>query len=197
MEEIAQEDLNPRQRGTLVETLGSVLFHGGTALGNVPGLLKQVLETQAWRTFETSTHEIVSYDRFESFATTPPSRGLGASIDLIRRIVSADLEALDMLDQTLQNPASLHTALYNVEGISSAPTGGTTQVLRRLRKDRPDLHARVLGGELSPHAAMVEAGFRQETVSVPISDLQRTAQRLKRHLDKQQLHELAQLLSEE
>jgi transcriptional regulator with XRE-family HTH domain len=34
--------------------------------------------------------------------------------------------------------------------------------LRRLRKDRPDFIARVLAGELSPHAAMVEAGLRKK-----------------------------------
>src|SRR5262245_6274034 len=28
--------------------------------------------------------------------------------------------------------------------------------LARLRKDRPDIHARVLAGELSPHAGMIE-----------------------------------------
>ena len=35
--------------------------------------------------------------------------------------------------------------------------------LRRLRKDRPDIHARVLAGELSPHAGMIEAGFRKRS----------------------------------
>lgn len=38
----------------------------------------------------------------------------------------------------------------------------------KLRKDRPDLHAQVLAGELSPHAAMVEAGFRKRTITVPL-----------------------------
>jgi hypothetical protein len=31
--------------------------------------------------------------------------------------------------------------------------------LRRLRDHRADLQARVLAGELSPHRAMIEAGF--------------------------------------
>jgi hypothetical protein len=34
--------------------------------------------------------------------------------------------------------------------------------LRRLRRGRPDIHARVLAGELSPHAGMIEAGFRKK-----------------------------------
>ena len=43
------------------------------------------------------------------------------------------------------------------------PSGNSRAAfLRRLRKDRPDLHARVLAGELSPHAGMIEAGFRKK-----------------------------------
>jgi hypothetical protein len=34
--------------------------------------------------------------------------------------------------------------------------------MRRLRKDRPDLHARVLTGELTANGGMVEAGFRKK-----------------------------------
>ena len=36
---------------------------------------------------------------------------------------------------------------------------------RRLRKDRPDIHARVLAGEISAHAGMIEAGFRKKPPS--------------------------------
>ena len=37
--------------------------------------------------------------------------------------------------------------------------------IRRLRKDRPDIHARVLGGEISAHAGMIEAKFRKKRPS--------------------------------
>jgi len=44
---------------------------------------------------------------------------------------------------------------------SGRPTGTSrAYALRRLREQRPDIHARVLAGEISPHAGMVEAGFR-------------------------------------
>ena len=43
------------------------------------------------------------------------------------------------------------------------PSGNSRAAfLRRLRKGRPDIHARVLAGELSPHAGMIEAGFRKK-----------------------------------
>jgi hypothetical protein len=42
------------------------------------------------------------------------------------------------------------------------PSGNSRAAfLRRLREGRPDIHARVLAGELSPHAGMIGAGFRK------------------------------------
>lgn len=49
----------------------------------------------------------------------------------------------------------------------TAPTGtSTAAALRRLRKHRPDLHAAVLAGRMTAHAAMVAAGFRPKTITV-------------------------------
>lgn len=189
------EELNPRQRGTLVEALGSAVFHGGSALGDVPALLKRVLETGAWREFETPTHEVVRYDRFAAFVTTSPTRGLGASVDLIRRIVGDDLAALSLLDTALQNPVGTNQHVDNVNTLDERPSGNASEsALRRLRKDRPDLHSRVLAGELSPHAAMVEAGFRRPTMTVPLDDMQSLASTLVRRLTPTQRAELATAL---
>jgi hypothetical protein len=56
--------------------------------------------------------------------------------------------------------------VYNGSGdvhISKRPAGNSTAAfLRRLRKDRPDIHIRVLAGEISAHAGMIEAGFRKK-----------------------------------
>lgn len=97
-----------------------------------------------------------------------------------------DPEAVDLLDRALQNPPSAHIAFDNVQG--TAPTGTSADAaLRRLRKDRPDLHARVLARELSPHAAMVEAGFRPRTITAPVDDMAKLADALKRHLTPEQI----------
>lgn len=44
--------------------------------------------------------------------------------------------------------------------------------LQRLERERPDLHERVRSGELSAHAAMVEAGFRKRSVVLSPDPLQ-------------------------
>jgi hypothetical protein len=50
---------------------------------------------------------------------------------------------------------------------SERPSGNSRAAfLRRLRKDRPDIHARVLAGEMTPHAGMTEAGFRKSRLRI-------------------------------
>jgi hypothetical protein len=61
---------------------------------------------------------------------------------------------------------------YNVMISSEQETyqgNGRAYALRRLRdphKGRPDIHARVLAGELSPHQGMLEAGFRHQPTPI-------------------------------
>lgn len=179
----------------LVEALGSALRRGGNALEDVPGLLKRLLEEESWREFVTPRGELVRHERFVDFVTTPPTQGIGASVDLVRRIVGSDTEALDLLDQALQNAPHVHAPQSDVDISNVRPTG-TTQAaaLRRLRKDAPSLHAEVLAGRLSAHAAMVEAGFRPKTISVPVSRPESIAAALRKHLGPDDLARLVALL---
>lgn len=188
---------SPKGNAVLVEALGSALRRGGSALENVPDLLKRVLEEESWREFVTPRGELVQHARFVDFVTTAPTQGIGASVDLVRRIVGSDTEALDLLDQALENPTGRPTGSVDVSN-ASRPTG-TTQAaaLRRLRKDAPSLHGEVLAGRLSAHAAMVEAGFRPKTVSVPISRPDSIAAALRRHLSSDDIARLIKLLLDE
>jgi len=87
----------------------------------------------------------VQFSSFSEFVTTPPLEGLGATLDQLRGICRSDPEALDAVDQATQNAEGRPEKTFdNVQGFQ-APTGNTSAAaLRRLRKDRPDLHARVL-----------------------------------------------------
>jgi hypothetical protein len=79
-----------------------------------------------------------------------PLPGLGTDVATVKRIVRDDPEALDMLDKALQKQDGRPETFDNIQGLEPAPTGTSRQqALRRLRKDRPDLHARVGGFEMS------------------------------------------------
>jgi hypothetical protein len=60
-------------------------------------------------------------------------------------------------------PKTVYNANANVHN-SGRPSGNSAAAaLRRLERQRPDLLDRVLAGELSAHAAMIEAGFRKRS----------------------------------
>lgn len=191
---------NLKKNANLVEALGSSLRSGDHGLKAVPGLVKRVLAEEAWRSFVTQRGELVEYDHFEEFVATPPLKGLGASIDLVRTLVRDDPVALDLFDQATQRPAHLKaTAMRDdVDDIHVRPAGTSREAgLRRLRKDRPDLHAEVLAGALSTHAAMVKAGFWRKKITIPVDTPENTALALRRNLTPEAVEELARLLAAE
>lgn len=180
-----------KDNASLVELASSLLQRTGQQLSAAPDAIRLLLESGAWRHFQTRLGADVRYDRFEEFVVTPPLRGLGVTVDLVRRVVGANTVTLDLLDRTLQRPHGgnrINVDNVNVEEVR--PTGNSKeQALRRLRADAPELHERVLAGELTPHAAMIEAGFRPRTITIPI-DPNTAADRIRRNFTPDQLAEL-------
>ncbi|MEU0691417.1 hypothetical protein [Streptomyces uncialis] len=193
---------NPRANAALVEALGSALREGEHGLQTGPALLVRVLREGSWRSFVTQRGEPVEHRSFEQFVTTPPLKGLGASMRLIEKLVesldeeSSRAEACDLLDQAVQRragrPRKTQDDIQNI-----APSGTSREAgLRRLRKDRPDLHTEVLAGHLTTHAAMVQAGFRRRTLTIPIDSPEHVAQALRRALSPEDIATLRNLLTD-
>jgi hypothetical protein len=115
-------------------------------------------------------------------------------MDLVRRIAAADPVTLDLLDRAVQRKQGERTDLQHTDNVTKSDHGNErTYALRRLRKDRPDLHARVLEGVVSAHAAMVEAGFRRKTITVP-ADVDAIVRALPRHFSGEDIKEIARRL---
>jgi hypothetical protein len=166
-------------------------------LDNAPELLRRVLTDESWRSFVTQRGELVEYERFGDFVTTPPLKGLGTTVRLVQRVVADDPVAVDLLDRALQaKPGGDRSKVDNVT--PAQPDGNArAAALRRLRKDAPELHADVLAGRLSAHAAMVQAGFRHRTISVPVDDAEAVARALRKHLPSDALAKVARMLSDQ
>lgn len=203
-----------RVNAALVEALGSALREGEHGLTTGPALLVRVLREESWRSFVTQRGERVEHEHFEQFVTTPPLKGLGTKMRLIRKLIESiedpgeRTEAQNLLDQAVQrghggdrgsaHPAKLDNIQLEARTVSEpAPTGTSREAgLRRLRKDRPDLHAEVLSGALTTHAAMVKAGFRRRSVTVPVDKPENAARALRRNLEPEAVAELARLLTD-
>lgn len=194
-----------KHNGTIVASLSSSIFNADSGLGSAPKLLKQVLkgkENAMWKKFVTQRGEVVEHDSFEAFVETPPLKGLGADMGLVKRIAGLDSETFDLLDQALKRkpgrpsaPEGEKETVSNTHGFERPATGTRARALRKLRTDAPELHEQVLAGNLSAHAAMVQAGFRKRTLTVPV-DPEKAAAAIKRNFTKDQLIELLEHLTE-
>jgi len=178
----------------LIDHMGALLRDEAHAFSTGPALLRRILEQEAWREFTTKRGDLVRPRSFAEFVTTKPLKGLGADLSLVRRVASADAVTLDLLDQAMQRSHGGDRS--NCDNVPLAPSGNSaTKALRRLRKDAPELHAEVLAGRLSAHAAMLQAGLRVRTFSVR-QDVTSAARSLRRNFSSDQLQELARLLAE-
>ena len=178
---------------SLIDRMGALLRDEAHAFSAGPELLRRILEDGAWREFKTKRGEVVRPATFAEFVTAKPLRGLGATLRLVQRVAAEDPVTLDLLDQAIQRPPSLH-AVDNIHGAERPSGTSESAALRRLRKDRPDLHAEVMTGALSAHAAMIKAGFRPKTATIRLDNPRSVAKTLRKRLSTDQLAELKQLL---
>lgn len=181
--------------------LRDALRDGSSGLEYVPRLLRRVLETDAWRQrIDRATHRTVGFASFAEFVETRPTEGLGTSLALVRRIVASDMAALDLFDRAVQMPVGVHASRPDSDNITITDTAGgrgtsREYALRRLRAGAPEQHARVLAGELSPHAAMVAAGFRPPTFTVRGDTAQDVVRTLRRRLAPDVVAEIGRLIT--
>lgn len=100
--------------------------------------------------------------------------------------VTVVVEALAPGEIPADPPAPKRKRNYKRE----APTGNSrSYALSRLKREREDLYRKVLAEEMSSHAAMIEAGFREPTLTIPLSP-RKAAKRIVQHMTRQEFSEL-------
>jgi hypothetical protein len=183
----------------LVGTLQNAIARGEASWENVPGLIIRIINENRWqhRIMEFNNQE-AKFTHFEQFVQALYPEGLETSMDMLKRMCSADMRAVEAIDGVVAHHQGARTDLVdNINEVEARPTGTSQQAaIRRLRKHRPDLLEDVKAGKLSAHAAMIQAGLRQRSISIP-DDPKQAARRLKRHFDgdrwKALIKELQQL----
>lgn len=120
---------------------------------------------------------------------------MGADVRTLQNICRDDLEAIALLEIAIATRQGERTDLRPIDNIKKSQADGTSTEysLRRLRRQSPVLHAQVIAGEKSPNAAMIEAGFRKRTLTVPLEP-DAAARTLKKHFTQAQIEEIISLL---
>jgi|SRR5262245_7179554 len=179
--------------------LGLAITGGERGLRAVPGLLKKIIKEDLWQLrYIPDIKREVTFKRFADFVTTVPLEGLGVSRAILETICKAadDTEALSLLQEAFDDQQGRHTntsSLHCKDDVLASQGNSAARAIRKLRKDRPDLHAQVIDKKLSPHAAMVEAGFRPKTITVPV-DVEKAAKVLARNFKLEDIDKLIQAL---
>lgn len=162
------------ENGTITHCIWEAFQRGESSLSNLPGLVKRCIREECWRErYVEQIKEVVTFNTFEAFITTEPPEGLGTDLLMLKDLCRSDKDAADLIDKaTARKHGGDRSSKIDNVNLAPVPNGNSKDAaLRRLRKDRPDLHQEVLAGKKSPHAAMVEAGFRK--VPTPLDALRR------------------------
>jgi len=183
-----------REAGVLVQALGRALLDGTRDLKTIPPLIIKIVDHELWRyRVDPSSGREYEFRSWNEFVITSGPDGLGTTREQLRGVCRESKPALDALDRAEQNKVGRPSkTLDNIQGFPSGTSEASA--LRRLRKDRPDLHTEVLAERLSAHAAMVKAGFRPRTVTVRIADPESVAKALHKHMTPDDLAALRDLL---
>ena len=156
-------DLNLRDKGSLVEGLWHAVDDAHGNLESVPGLVRRVIETGAWRERE-QRGRVFKHETFLDFITTKPLAGCGWSPEKVATLLKGhpDIEAL-WRGATTGKPGRPSKDQENSDNVTIKSERGNNRAytLDRLKRERPDLFAKVCDGELSANAAAIEAGFRK------------------------------------
>lgn len=199
--------------GMTIMSLAKVIRSGDFAVQGGPHWLKKAIIDKAWQDWvDAGGRHTWKESQFKQFIETQPPNGLGAHVETLFKIIAKDTEEWVLLHEAIRGEAGgannpepkqdSQTGMFTectvnhdnvmVDGVSTQSSNEGNSVsyaVRRLGKNRPDLLDRVKSGELTCNAAMVEAGFRAETITIP-NDPEKAARRLLRHFDGERLCEL-------
>lgn len=153
-------------RDQVHDALYQTLQSSGHGLKLVPRLIKRAITEEVWkeRLVHQTKKEIAGFASFQKYIEARPPEGLGATLDLIEKLIKDDEEMLVQFRQITTGKKHVHRADDNDNIIIKSHQGTSrAYTLDRLKRERPDLFEKVKAGKLSANAAAIEAGFRKQT----------------------------------
>jgi len=171
-------------------------------------ILEGIVEKRAWEYLTDDDGEPVGTLR--RLIEEKPPVGAGMPADKVMRLLEIEHRYEHANDQWRERMAVLRDTIRrelgaeplrdkpgrppNVDNVKNTASkkGGNDPAykLARLQRDAPDLAQKVLDGELSAHAAALEAGFVNPKVAIRLDDLSSAARTICRKLDRDEVLEL-------
>lgn len=160
-------ELNEIECGQLCQTTIESLYKASGGLREFPGLLKKIIKTKAWEK-RFNKGRVIELASLRELITEKPIRGWGEDPKKIEAIIKDDAEALLLYREAMKLAEGTRTDLADnvseVVGFGRNTEHGNSRAYsldRVVRECEPEVVGKVMSGEMSPNAALVKAGLRE------------------------------------
>lgn len=163
---------------TIVREVISSTSSGADVMSALPGLVRQLLDDEAWREFTAPGGRTVRHGTFGSFVLAEPPDGLGGRRNQLATLCGTDEDLAARVRALLREeipPAESATHAGpgrgnktdgGTIGFTPSRSNGAEHTIARLKRDDPELAEKVVRGEVTPNAAAHEKGWRKPRIVV-------------------------------
>lgn len=159
-------ELNQREKAELCQTAIQAFGRVGSGLRNFPRLLKRIIDERAWESREFSGRTI-KLESLRQLITLKPVDGWGEDPAKIEAVIRDEPEVLAAFREAMKCQGNnQHTKPSIGDNIPYAErqhrgTSRAYSIAVVQRECDADTVAAVMAGEMSPNAALVKAGLRE------------------------------------
>jgi F420-0:gamma-glutamyl ligase len=187
------DQLNEIERGQLCQSTIESLYQATGGLKHFPGLLKKIIETKAWER-RVCKGRVVELDGLRELITEKPVRGWGEDPKKVEAVIKDDPEALSVFREAMVQKSGERNDLGNiVPEVDTGITGNSRaySIARVQRECDSETVAAVMSGDMSPNAALVKAGIRENRQVYIPRDPVKAAQKLREQFGEEFFAELS------
>lgn len=156
------DDLNEIERAQLCQSTIESLYEATGGLRQFPSLLKKVIATRAWERRKVGG-KVIELKSLRELIVSKPVHGWGEDPSKVEAVIRDDPEALAAFREAMKHQGERTDLPNNVREDGEAACGNSRaySIARVQRECDQETVAAVMAGEMSPNAALVRAGVRE------------------------------------
>lgn len=159
-------ELNEVEKGQLCQSTIESLYEATGGMKQFPGLLKKIIANKAWER-RLSKGKVIELASLRELITEKPVRGWGEDVRTVEAVIKDDPECLAMFREAMvqhggnRKSEAIKSNNFTIDSEQSTGNSRAYSIDRVKRECEPEVVAKVMSGEMSPNAALVKAGIRE------------------------------------
>jgi len=153
--------LNEIERGQLCQETIESLYKTSGGLRQFPGLIKYIITEKAWEC-RVDRGKTIKLANLRELITKKPIEGWGEDPKRVEAVIKDDPEALEMFREAMKMKPGpkANSSGDNITRTKAEKGTSRAYSIGRVRRDAPQFLDAVMKKEMSPNAALVKAGIR-------------------------------------